>query len=340
MKRRNFLATASAFAVGLPFKGAVAQSKSFLTMDSFPAGTSAGQLGIAFTQMVQKYLPLDIQVSIGKPSTKSALDAALRKVDIIISAPSINNYMQTKTAMFEKVENAPELAANLRNIMAYKIGELHMVAYEDSGITKLEDFKGKKVFLGPPGGAATNIYLSMVEAATGLVGGEDFEVMRYDWQSAETAFLDRQMDVYMIATYRPSPSIQQYAMVSPIRLIGLTEEQLAKPGMQAVLELPGRTVEVIPAGSYENQVNDEDIMTLGAWGSLDTHKWQDEELVYNMTKAVFDHLEEFQSTAAWMSSINRDTVFTKGNIPLHVGAYRYYKEMGFDVPADRIPPEA
>lgn len=340
MKRRDFLAAVSALGASVPLRGVFAQSKTFLTMDGFPPGSSAGQLSIAFSQIVQKYLPIEIQVSVGKPSTKSALDAAQDKVDLFVSAPSINQYMKTQTAMFAKVENAPELVTNLRNILAYKIGELHIVAYEDSGITKLEDFKGKKVFLGPPGSAATSVYLNMVEAATGLVAGKDYEVMRYDWQSAETAFLDRQMDVYMIATYLPSPSIQQFAMVNPIRLIGLSEEQLAKPGMKAVLDLPGRTVEVIPAGSYENQVNSEDIVTLGTWGSLDTNKWLDEELVYEMTGAVFDHLAEFQSTAAWMSSINRNTVFTKGNIPLHIGAYRYYKENGFDVPADRIPPEA
>ena len=28
------------------------------------------------------------------------------------------------------------------------------------------------------------------------------------------------------------------------------------------------------------------------------------------------------------------------NIPLHVGAYRYYKEAGFDIPAALVPPEA
>lgn len=338
-KRLPTIMAAGAF--GLALAGtAAAQDKTFLTMDGFPAGTTAGQFGIAFTQIVQRHLPVDIQVSTGKPATKSAVNAANRKVDLIITAPTINHFMQSRTAMFAKVANAPELNKELRNILNFALGPYHIVVYEDSGIRSLSDIKGKKVFLGPPAGAATKVATQIVAAATDLTPNEDFEVMRYDWSSAETAFIDRQMDVHIGPTTLPSPQIQQFALVSKIRILGVPDDAWEQPSLKAALALPGRTIHTIPAGLYENQVNETPVKTIGSWVGIGTHKGLDPDLVYRMTKAFWENIDDAYQTADWMKTITPETIFNESNIPLHVGAYRYYKEAGFDVPADQIPPEA
>lgn len=341
MNRRTVMkgAAAIALAAGLT-TGAMAQDKTFLTMDGFPAGSTPGQFGIAFTQMVQKHLPLEIQVSVGKPATKSALDAAKGKVDMFLTAPTINQFMQTRTAMFKKVEQAPELNKNLRGFINYPLGPYHIVVYEDSGIKSIADFKGKKVFLGPPAGAATTVATQIVAGASGLVPGEDFDVVKFDWKSAETAFIDRQMDVYIGPTTVPSPSIQQFALVSPIRILGLSEADFKTAPIQKALGLPGRTVIDIPNGIYDNQVNETPVRSIGSWVGLGSHKDLDADLVYNMMKVFWDHIDEIHQTADWMKVINRETALNEMNIPLHLGAYRYYKEAGWNVPAHLIPPEA
>jgi len=332
-------AAAVALAAGLA-TGAVAQDKTFLTMDSFPAGSTPGQFGIAFTQMVQKHLPLEIQVSVGKPATKSAIDAAQGKVDLFLTAPTINQFMQTRTAMFKKVEQAPELNKNLRGFINYPLGPYHIVVYADSGINSIADFKGKKVFLGPPAGAATTIATQIVTGASGLVPGEDFDVVKFDWKSAETAFIDRQMDVYIGPTTVPSPSIQQFALVSPIRILGLTESDFKTAPIKKALSYPGRTVVDIPNGIYDNQVNEAPVRSIGSWVGLGSHKDLDADLGYEMMKVFWTHIDEIHQTADWMKVINRETALNEMNIPLHLGAYRYYKEAGWDIPDHLIPPGA
>lgn len=319
---------------------AQAQDKTFLTMDSFPAGSTPGQLMIAFTQVVQKNLPIEIQVSVGKPATKSAVDAAKKKVDLFLTAPTINHFMQKKAAMYKKVANAPELNANLRGILNYALGPYQIVVYEDSGIKSLDQFKGKKVFLGPPAGAATKVATQIMAAATDLKPGEDYEIVRFDWKSAETAFLDRQMDVYIAPTTVPSPSIQQFALVSKIRIIGIPDHAWNKPSMKAALGLPGRTIHDIPPGIYNNLVNEKSIKSIGSWVGLGANKWVDEDLVYKMTKVFWENLADVHATADWMSAINKDTALKEMNIPLHAGAYRYYKEAGWKVADALKPPEA
>lgn len=340
MRRNSGLAVGTILAAMVAAGPVAAADDVFLKMDAFPAGTGPGQFSIAFSQVVQKHLPYKIQVSSGKPATKSAISAAKKKVDLFLTAPTVNHFMQTKSAMYKKVKDADKLNQNLRGIVNYSLGPYHMIVYEDSGIKSLKDIKGKKVFLGPPAGAATKVTTQIVAGVTGYTPGKDFQVMRFDWKSAETAFIDRQMDVFMQPTTLPSPSIQQYAAVSKIRILGIPDEAFATEPVKQALGLPGRTIMEIPPGMYKNQVNTETSRTIGSWVGLGTHKWLDEKIVYNMTKALWENIGDVYATAAWMKSINRESALNEMNIPLHIGAYKYYKEAGFKIPAHVIPPEA
>lgn len=341
INRRTFISILAACVATIGFsQGALAQEKKFFTMDSLPAGSGPGQFSIAFSQVVQKHLPYEIQISIGKPATKSAVDAARGQVDFFLSAAGINHYMQTQSAMFAKVKNAKEMNAKLRFIMNYPIGPFHVVVYEESGITSMSQLKGKKVFLGPPAGAATKVAMQFIEGATGLKPGDDFEVMRYDWQTAETAFLDKQMDAYMIPTTLPSPVIQQFALVSKVRLLSIPDDAWDNEIMKKMMAVPGRTLVTIPTGSYENQTNTEDVSTVTGWVGLGVGSHVNEDDVYRMTKAFWENIGEIHQTAPWMKVFSKESVFTEANLPLHAGAYRYYREIGWDVPENLIPPEA
>ena len=319
---------------------ASAQNKTFLTMDVLSAGSTSGQFGIAFSQIIQKNLPIEIQTSSGKPATKSAVDAAMGKVDLFTSSAAINHYMMNKLAMYAKVDDAPELNKKLRNILTFPVGPNQFVTYADSGIMSMADFKGKIVYVGPPGSASTKLTTDMIEAVTGLKAGEDYETPRFDWQSAETAFTDRQMDVFIAFSELPSPMIQQFSLVSKIRLLGIPKDKLENEAIQKMAKFPGRSIEMIAPKTYENQVNEEPVATIATFVGLGTHVGVDADLVYNMTKALWDHIDEIHATAPWMKTITKDNAFAQSNIPLHLGAYRYYKEAGFNIPDDMIPPEA
>ena len=83
---------------------------------------------------------------------------------------------------------------------------------------------------------------------------------------------------------------------------------------------------MIPAGTYDGQ--SEDVNTAAITNILVTSADLDEETVYQMTKAMFENLDEMVAAHAAAKAISIDTA-TKGlPIPLHPGAERYYKEKG------------
>ena len=65
-----------------------------------------------------------------------------------------------------------------------------------------------------------------------------------------------------------------------------------------------------------------------------------EDVVYKATKKFWENLKEVQATAVFMEDLNKNTAFAAVNGPLHIGAYKYYKEAGFNIPAVAVPPEA
>jgi len=62
-----------------------------------------------------------------------------------------------------------------------------------------------------------------------------------------------------------------------------------------------------------------------------------DDLVYRITKAIFDNLPDMQKSAVTLRDVSLNDPFTAGNIPLHPGAIRFYKEAGKKIPAKLMP---
>ncbi|MEM7406792.1 MAG: TAXI family TRAP transporter solute-binding subunit [Pseudomonadota bacterium] len=330
---------ASVLAIALP----VAQAADvFLKFDSYQPAATAGQMGIAFTQAVQKETEYEIQVSTGKAATKAALDSAKGKVDLYFSSPGINYFMQKGAAMYKRVKNASELHGNLRSLLSFPLGVYHYVTYADTGIRKFGDLKDKTVFVGPPGGVATKIGCDVIRGSSGLECDKDYKLARFDWTSAQPAFSDRQLDLFGLPTNAPAPRVQEWALGGKLHFLDITDDTLKTDELKKVLSIPGRTIERWDPLVYgkEKVTNTGPINVIGVWLHIGTNKQLPEEVGYNMMKAFWKNIDTVRDTAYWMKQIDMKVATRELNIPLHAGAYRYYKEIGFDVPDALKPAEA
>jgi hypothetical protein len=344
-KRFHISKRLAALAVGASIASAVGSAQAadvFLKFDSYQPTATAGQMGIAFTQAVQKETPYQIQVSTGKAATKAALDSAKGKVDLYFSSPGINHAMKKGAAMYKKVKNAPELSGNLRALVSFPLGVYHYVAYESTGIKSFGDVKGKTVFLGPPGGIAPKIGCGVIQGASALVCDKDFKLARFDWTSAPPAFLDRQVDMFGLPTNAPAPVVQEWAQGGKLRFLDITDEMLKTEQVKKVLSVPGRSLERWDPLVYgkDKVANTGPINVIGVWLHIGTNTNLPEEVGYNMMKAFWKNIETVRQTAYWMNQIDMKTAVRELNIPLHAGAYRYYKEIGMDLPAHLQPAES
>ena len=329
----------AAFFVMVLSLSAIALADKYFKMDGTTPGGSMYTVSTTFSNIAHKYTDgITIQVTTGKPGVRSVMDAAAGRVDFYGFGPSLTDWLRTGKRMFKKIKNPEQKFARLRTIVMYPAGAYQPVVYADSGIKTFHDLKGKKIFIGPKGAATRVVGLAVIEGVSGLKPGKDFTVVSLDWNSAMPAFQDRQVDMHMGPGSMPSAQIAQVALTNKIRLLDIPKEALKHPKIAGMLKLPGRTLEVVPPDVYgKNQVNQKPITALGVWVGIGSHVDVDAEAVYQVTKAFWEHIDELYAVAEWTKVITRESAFNEANMPLHKGAYRYYKEAGFNIPAHLVP---
>lgn len=318
---------------------ATAQTKN-LRMASLGQSSPTTVFSIAVSQILKKEHGYSTQLSTGSPATRQAVEAANQQLDLFVSAVSVNGFLRDGTRMYEKMPNAPELFGNLRSILNYPFGAYHAIVWDDSGITSLDEIAGRKVFIGPPSGAARATIGQIITGVTGYEAGTDFEAISVDWSSAEQAFQDRQIDVYFTAAPIPSAELQQLSALGKFRVLGIPDEKVESEAIQKAFNTPGREFTMLAPDAYSGLANDAPVRLVNTIVGLSTNRWLAEEDGYTITKAIFENRDDLIAAAQWMQVITPENALSQMNAPLHIGAYKYYREVGIEIPENLIPPEA
>lgn len=336
----RFAAVAAMTVAALGLTGGEAGAKDYYKLATLGPGSSPYMVMSTFASIVNQANPdMEVQVNATGAATAHALETGRGRMDFFMSSPTVHAMMMEGKAMYAKIADAPELSKNLRGVFNFPLGYYHIIVYADSGITSLEQVKGKRVFLGAIGGAAAVTMTTLLKLATGLEPGKDFEQVNLGWEAAAQSFQDKHIDVYMNPTLPPSPVIQQFALSSRIRLLGLAEKHMVSEEFKAFSTRPGGMLDKIPAGTYgENQVNKEDVTTIGSIVGIGTRKDMPDDVIYKMTKTFWEGVAKQRDKAPWLRTVKIENVFREMvNMPLHPGAARYYTEIGMAIPAELKP---
>lgn len=306
------------------------------------AGETAGvgdpvhTMFVAFANQAAK-ADLNIQVNAGQTLTRSMLSGARGEIEFFSSVPSLVGLMANGARMYETVEDAPEVAGNLRSILGFQAGAYHPVTLAGSGIESWEDIAGKTVFTGPPAGSASATSEALIRILTGYEPGTDYEAVRLSWGEGYAALADGQIDMMVRPAEVGSANIERFGLSGEFRVLSIPEAALANEDMQALFGRPGRGMMQFAGDVYQGQLTEGTITSLGFFQFIGTHAGVDEEVVYQATKAFWEGLDEVHATALFLQNVTPETAFTAINVPLHPGALRYYEEAGYDIPEELRP---
>ncbi len=313
----------------------IAYAGQTLKMATISPGSSAYLTMTTMATMInQAQDNITIKVDATGAATKHMIQLANGKFDICMTSPVVYMLMKGKKAMYSKLANAPELAKNLNLLFWFPYGQYHFVTYASSGIKTLKDIKGKRVFLGPPGGGAWNAARQWVEATTGYKPNKEFSNVKGSWSSAFQGFQDRQFDVYVIGGIAPFPQVEQLGLTSKLHLLGLTKDEFdANEAAYAATHRPGREVGIVPAGIYGDGVdNKEDVYCLGSVVGVSVNKSMDDGIAYKLTRLFWEEAKKNTKTHPWLKNISKEYAVQNGGMKLHPGAMKYYKEQGIAIP--------
>jgi len=212
---------------------------------------------------------------------------------------------------------------DLRAVFSVHAEPFTVLARPDSGVTVFEDFKGKRFNVGNPGSGTRSSMDELLKQMGWTLA--DFSLaaeLKADEQGA--ALCDNKIDGFFYAVGHPSAAIQDPTTACGAKLIPLTG-----PAVEALVAAhPYYSVATIPGGMYAN--NPQPTQTYGVRSTLETSAKVPDEVVYTLTKAVFENFDDFKKLHPAFANLDPKEMIKAGlSAPLHPGAERYYKEKGW-----------
>lgn len=217
----------------------------------------------------------------------------------------------------------------VRALMSIYPNAVQLVTLADSGITSIEDLRGQRVSVGAPG-SGTEVSAQTLLEANGITYDE-FTPQRLNFNETADALRDGDIAAGFWSVGPPTSSIMNLAATRNIAIVALTEDQIAN----ATEAEPTFAPYTLRAGIYEGIT--EPVLTISTPNVLVVHEEMDEELAYNITKTIYDHVDELIAIHPAANDTTVQFAMDATPIPLHPGALRYFEEIGAEIP-DRLRP--
>ena len=194
-----------------------------------------------------------------------------------------------------------------------------MVTPKGATLSSLNDLNGKSVGVAAAG-SGTQVSVRMILKKWGI----EAEEHELGLGQSTQRLADGQLDAFFYAGGTPFAALIQLGSTKGFELYKFSAED-----QKTINEIiPYYLESMIPAGTYENI--DYDVPTVAVSGQLITGKDQPDDLIYEITKAMWnDNTRKLLDKGHAKGKVITLENATRGVlIPYHPGAEKYYKEIG------------
>ena len=227
----------------------------------------------------------------------------------------VMDYAFNGTDMF-----AGEKLSNIATIGTLYPEVIQIAVSENSGINSIYDFKGKRISVGDAG-SGVEFNAKQIMEGYGLTFN-DIKKSNLSFKESAEAIQNGTLDGCFITAGVPNAALQELAFSAGLKLIPVSGNEAA-----TVMDKYGYyTATTIPGGTYKG--SDEDVPALAIKATLAVSASLDEDTVYEMTKALFENLQELGNAHAKGKEVSAASAVTGVSVPFHPGAVKYYKEIG------------
>lgn len=291
---------------------------------------TGGQTGVYY-QVGQSVCKLvrqaDIGINCGAPSTAGSI-ANINGINVGdlqfgVAQSDWQYHAVHGTSKFED-QGANE---KLRSVFTIYSEPFTVVARKDANIKTFSDLKRKRVNIGPQ---SSGFRGTMEEIMTGLGWTKRDLRLAAELSPAEApkSLCDNNLDAFVYAVGHPNAAISEAATTCDVNLVPLTDDETQKVVDKLTSEFDYYSPAVIPGGLYKG--NEQDTQTFGVGATFVSSSDVPEDVVYNITKIIFENLDEFKKLHPAFAHLKAENMVNDlRSAPLHSGAEKYYKEKGW-----------
>jgi TRAP transporter TAXI family solute receptor len=218
------------------------------------------------------------------------------------------------TGQFENVPNSDNFYAWL----PVYISPVQAIVKANSPIKSYADFAGKRVAIDLVGTGSEQIHRGMFDAF-GL--SNSITMLNVSKNEGMEMLKTGEVDVSMITTAAPTTVVVEFGTTEKYRIIDLTPAEIKatidRMGFLVPYDMPGSTYEQMTA----------DAKTIGMYTNAYISKNLDEQLVYDITQAIWENIGRVKSSHPSQQLLSPDMLRQVQLVnEFHPGAARYYRE--------------
>lgn len=211
-----------------------------------------------------------------------------------------------------------EVLDNYSGVFTIYPETVQLVTLADSGIESVADLEGKRVAIGDMG-SGTEANANQIIEAHGMTV-DDIDAQYLDFADASTNLQDGNVDAAFVTAGTPTGAIQELSASADVKIVSFDED-----AMDSLMEeYTYYTKQDIPADAYDNF--DSTASTVAVQAMLIASNDIPEDQMYEMTKAIFDNLDQMANAHVRGEELSLDTAEEGMSIDLHPGVQRYYDE--------------
>lgn len=296
--------------------GTATGKRQFLSMGTAPVGGAFPVVGGAIAEVLNAHkgdIDWKVQAKGTKGSQENIRRLASGDLQFALSNAAITYFAVRGEAGWEKAYGMRAIATLAPNVAMF-------ITRTDSGIESIADLEGKRVIVGPAG-AGFEMFVRPVVEEHG-VAWESFTQLNATQSGAVDMLGDGSADAAFLGGAVPTGSITQATSTFDVRFVPF-EESVRQTLIQ---KYPFFHAAVVPSGTYKGLEADFPCLNVGSM-HLITSSDQDEELIYQVTKTIWENRTEIAAKHPAGKAINEKNAARATGTEYHPGAVRFYQEV-------------
>ena len=295
--------------------GSEAVKPEFISVLTGGTGGTYYPLGGSFANIISEETGIETNAETSGASAENMTTLKDGDAEIAFSQTDIAAYATEGKLMFE--------GGAIDNVQA--IGTLYpetiqIVTTEKSGIKSVEDLKGKKVSVGAPG-SGTNPNAEQILEMYGLTF-EDIDKKDLSFDESTAGIQDGTIDAAFVTAGTPTGAVEGLSATEDIVIVPIDQEKIDS----LIEKYPYYVQDEVPEGTYGLA---EAVPTVAVQAMLVVSEDLSEEVVYDITKAIFENLDQVSHAKAKL--IKAENALNGVGIEVHSGAQKYFDEKGVSV---------
>lgn len=298
--------------------------KTFVTLGTAPYGGAFQPVGDAIASVLGDF---NVQVNGTKGSQQNIRMLDKGEIQLGMSNGAISYHAVRGTSGWDKKYDIRSIATLAPNVGLF-------ITKRDSGIKTIADLKGKRVVVGPAG-AGFGMFLTPLLAEHGIVYDEtdseksNFTPIPATYSDAVGLLGDGNADAAFLGGAIPTGAVTQACTTFDVFFVpydaAARDKLIADYSFFNPVTIPAKNAD--GKETYRGQTEDFVAMNVGSM-QLITNANVDEELIYIITKTIWEQREDLVTKHPSLKSINENNVVRNIGTEFHPGAIRFYKEIG------------